>query len=170
MAPYRCLDGHVKLKNTTKCLWRWEPDRKSYFFFSPPAHLFAVTYMTEMSLIVTLNNQFTSPHLTPLLPPPALHIHPKFIKNWRADGLIPVQSNILKLDLIFPFLSSRFKGVRSLIRKENSYRNFRRRLRVRLRYRTLPREEHSPMPGSGIFTRFPFDRRQATTSLRKYQV
>ena len=28
------------------------------FFFSPPAHLCAVTYMTEISLIVTLNNQF----------------------------------------------------------------------------------------------------------------
>ena len=109
--------------------------------------------MTEISLIVTLNNQFTSPHLTPLLPPPAFHIHPIFIKNWRADRLIPVQSNILKLNLIFPFLSSWFQGDRSLIRKENSYRNFCRRLRVRLHYRTLPREEHSPMPCSGIFTR-----------------
>ena len=27
------------LKNPTKCLWRWEPDRRSNFFFSPPAHL-----------------------------------------------------------------------------------------------------------------------------------
>ena len=51
------------LKNPTKCVWRWEPDRRSNFFFSPPAHLCAVTYMTEISLIVTLNNQFTSPHL-----------------------------------------------------------------------------------------------------------
>ena len=41
-----------------QCLWRWEPDRRSYFFFSPPAHLCAVTYMTEISLIVTLNKQF----------------------------------------------------------------------------------------------------------------
>ena len=47
------------LKNPTKCLWRWEPDRRSNFFFSPPAHLCVVTYMTEISLIVTLNNQFT---------------------------------------------------------------------------------------------------------------
>ena len=37
----------------------WEPDRRSNFFFSPPAHLCAVTYMTEISLILTLNNQFT---------------------------------------------------------------------------------------------------------------
>ena len=37
----------------------WEPDRGSNFFFSPPAHRCAVTYMTEISLIVTLNNQFT---------------------------------------------------------------------------------------------------------------
>ena len=51
------------LKNPTKCLWRWEPDRRSNFFFSPPAHLCAVTYMTEISLIVTLNNQFNSTQL-----------------------------------------------------------------------------------------------------------
>ena len=49
------------LKNPTKCQRRWEPDRRSNFF-SPPVHLCAVTYMTEISLIVTLNNQFTSPH------------------------------------------------------------------------------------------------------------
>ena len=40
----------------------WEPDRSSNFFFSPPAHLCAVTYMTEILLIVTLNNQFTLPY------------------------------------------------------------------------------------------------------------
>ena len=48
------------LKNPAKCLWRWEPDRRSNFFFSPPAHLCAVTYMTEISLIVRLNNKFNS--------------------------------------------------------------------------------------------------------------
>ena len=42
---------------------RWEPDRRSYFFFSPPSHLCAVTYMTEISLIVTLNKQFNSTQL-----------------------------------------------------------------------------------------------------------
>ena len=52
--------GSGTLKNHTKCLWRWEPDRRSNFFFSPPAHLCNVTYMTEISLIVTLNNQFTN--------------------------------------------------------------------------------------------------------------
>ena len=41
----------------------WEPDRTYNFFFSPPAHLCAVTYMTEISLIVTLNNQFNSTQL-----------------------------------------------------------------------------------------------------------
>ena len=46
-------------KNPAKCLWRWEPDRRSNFF-SSPAHLCAVTYMTEISLIVTLNNQVNS--------------------------------------------------------------------------------------------------------------
>ena len=82
VVPCRCLDGLVPyihlarnergrmygtrtgtLKNPTKCLWRWEPDRRSNFFFSPPAHLCAVTYMTEISLIVTLNNQFNSTQL-----------------------------------------------------------------------------------------------------------
>ena len=29
----------------------WEPDRRSNFFFSPPAHLCAVTCITEISLI-----------------------------------------------------------------------------------------------------------------------
>ena len=47
----------------TKCLWRWEPDRRSNFFFIPPAHLCAVTCMTEISLIVTLNNEFSSVHI-----------------------------------------------------------------------------------------------------------
>ena len=47
------------LKNPMKCLWRLEPDRRSNFF-SPSAHLCAVTYMTEISLIVTLNNLFNS--------------------------------------------------------------------------------------------------------------
>ena len=45
------------LKNPMKCLWRKEPDHRSNFFFSPPAHLFAVTYITEISLHVTLSNQ-----------------------------------------------------------------------------------------------------------------
>ena len=49
------------LKNPAKCLWRLEPDRRSnYFFFSPPAHLCAVTCMTKILLIVKLNNKFTS--------------------------------------------------------------------------------------------------------------
>ena len=60
-----CAWTGTLLMNPTKCLWRLEPDRRSnYFFFSPPAHLCAVNCMTEISLIVTLNNQFTSPHLT----------------------------------------------------------------------------------------------------------
>ena len=59
VVPCRCLDGHVK--EPYEMSMAWEPDRRSNFFFSPPAHLCAVTYMTEISLIVTLNNQFTSP-------------------------------------------------------------------------------------------------------------
>ena len=50
------------LKNPTKWIWSLEPDHRSNFF-SLPAHLCAVTYMSEIPLIVTLNNQFTSPDL-----------------------------------------------------------------------------------------------------------
>ena len=56
VVPCRCLDGHVK--EPYEMSMAWEPDRRFNFFFSPPAHLCAVTYMTEISLIVTLNNQF----------------------------------------------------------------------------------------------------------------
>ena len=57
------------LTNPTKCLWRWEPDRRSNFFFSPPAHLCAVTYMTEISLIVTLKtNSLTHSLFVVILP------------------------------------------------------------------------------------------------------
>ena len=44
-----------------KYQWPWEPDRRSNFFVSPPAHLCAVTYMyiTKISLNVTFN--FTRP-------------------------------------------------------------------------------------------------------------
>ena len=52
------------LKNPTKYLWRWEPDCRSNLFFIQPIHLCAVTYMTEISLNVTLNNQI---RLTSLL-------------------------------------------------------------------------------------------------------
>ena len=55
------------LKNPTKCLWRWEPDSRSNFFFCPPAHQCAVTYITEMSLHVTLPLTSTWPlqHIWP---------------------------------------------------------------------------------------------------------
>ena len=35
-------------------IWRWEPDRRFNFSFSPPSHIFTVTYITEISLHVTL--------------------------------------------------------------------------------------------------------------------
>ena len=56
--PCRCLDGHVK--EPYEMSMAWEPDRRFNFFFSPPAHICAVTYMTEISLIVTLNNHIHS--------------------------------------------------------------------------------------------------------------
>ena len=60
LVPCRCYDWHVK--EPYEMSMAWEPDRRSNSFFSPPAHLCAVTYMTEISLIVTLNNQFTHTH------------------------------------------------------------------------------------------------------------
>ena len=56
--PCRCLDGHVKEPHEISMALGARPYR-SNFIFSQPAHLCAVTYMTEISLIVTLNNQFT---------------------------------------------------------------------------------------------------------------
>ena len=48
---------HFCLHLATNCLWRWEPDRRFNFFFNPHAHLCAVTYITEISLYVTLSNR-----------------------------------------------------------------------------------------------------------------
>ena len=42
-------------KNPTKCLWQ-KPDRR-FYFFNPHAHLWAVTYITQISLDVTLSNR-----------------------------------------------------------------------------------------------------------------
>ena len=43
VVPCRCRTG--TLKNPSKCLWRWEPNRRyNYFFFSPPAHLWCHIY------------------------------------------------------------------------------------------------------------------------------
>ena len=49
-----CLNGRVK--EPYEMSMAWEPDHRSDFFLSPPAHLCTVTYITEISLIVTLNN------------------------------------------------------------------------------------------------------------------
>ena len=57
MAPCRCLDAHVK--ESYEMSMAWEPDHRSNFFFSPHAHLCAVTCITEISLNVTLNKQPT---------------------------------------------------------------------------------------------------------------
>ena len=55
MAPYRVFDEHVKERYEMSMAW--ELDCRSNFFFSPPAHLCAVTYVTEILLNVTLSNQ-----------------------------------------------------------------------------------------------------------------
>ena len=64
LAQCRCLDGHVKEPNEMSMAWK--PDRRSNFF-SSPANLCAVTFITEVSLHVTLSIQSHSlifhPHL-----------------------------------------------------------------------------------------------------------
>ena len=57
MTPCRCSNGHVK--EPYEMSMAWEPGRRSNFFFSPPAHLCIVTCITEISLIVTLSNQYS---------------------------------------------------------------------------------------------------------------
>ena len=75
----------------TKCLWRWEPDRRSNFFFSPPAHLCAVTYVTEISLIVTLNSQFNSTQLNEIY----INKYYNDFKIYRSDRIVWVWEGIL---------------------------------------------------------------------------
>ena len=48
----RCLDGHVKIKTLREFYVVGSPTVDPNFFFSPPAHLCAVTYITEISLHV----------------------------------------------------------------------------------------------------------------------
>ena len=54
VAPCPRLDGHVK--EPYEMSMAWESDRRYNFFFSPPAHLCAVTYITEKALHVMLSN------------------------------------------------------------------------------------------------------------------
>ena len=44
------------VKEPSEMSMAWEPERSSNFF-SPPAHICAVTYIIEISLIVTLSNE-----------------------------------------------------------------------------------------------------------------
>ena len=78
----------------------WEPDRRSNFFFSPPAHLCAVTYMTEISLIVTLNNQFNNNSI-PL--------------KWESDKLLKVKQEV---DMAYrETLTSKARRMRAVVHK-----------------------------------------------------
>ena len=77
------------LKNPTKCIWRWTPDRRSVFFCIPPAHICAVTYMTKISLNVTLNNQI---HLTSQRVPVGKQ-DKKWVSCWGYMGMNRVQDN-----------------------------------------------------------------------------
>ena len=67
----------------------WEPDRRSNSFFSPPAHLCAVTYMTEISLIVTLNNKFTHSLKGPWKV--AVCVHPKHFQTLTIERHMRLQ-------------------------------------------------------------------------------
>ena len=66
VAPCWCFDGHVK--EPYEMSMALGADSRSNFFFSPPAHLCAITYMTEITLHVTLDNQSHSLNLTNMQP------------------------------------------------------------------------------------------------------
>lgn len=68
----------------------------------------------------------------------------------RKRGALPNVKPSLRIN--------RFQGDSPLKRRENSSRGSRRRLRVRLRYRSCHTRWPYPCAGSGILTRFPFDR------------
>ena len=57
LTPCRCFDEHTK-EPPYEISMAWEPERRSNFY-SPPAHVCAVTCITEISLIVTLSNQYS---------------------------------------------------------------------------------------------------------------
>ena len=57
LVPFRCLDGIVR--EPCEMSMTLEPEQRSNFFFNPPVHLCAVSYMTEVSLNVTLTNRST---------------------------------------------------------------------------------------------------------------
>ena len=101
LVPCRCRTG--TLKNPTKCLWRWEPDRRYNFFLGPPAvpaHLCAVAYMTEIiSLIVTLNNQFNSTQFKSIQRPHAtlLFLELSTCMIDRKDNIVGVVFQVFKI-------------------------------------------------------------------------
>ena len=82
--PCRCLDGHFK--EPYEMSMAWEPDRMFNFFFGPPAHLCAITYVTEISLNVMLNNHIHSLRKIPLI--------------LSLRSLSPLQIDILNSNLV----------------------------------------------------------------------
>ena len=79
-------------------------------------------------------------------------------RHHRNRGALRKQRPYLRL--------SRFQGVRSLTRKENSGSGITQRHRLRLRYRSRPPEgNQSPRPGMGILTHFPFDIQEQSKTL-----
>ena len=111
VVPCRCLNGHVK--EPCECLLCLEPDRRSNF--SPPTHLCAFTYMTEISLIVTLNNQFTSPLVygvgSPTVDPTSYsactyfcrHIYDWNIVNYDVKQPPPLRAQGVKSRMCHPY-------------------------------------------------------------------
>ena len=69
LGPFRCLDGHVKEPYRKA----WQPDRRSNFFVSPPTHLCAVAYITEISFNETLKLVRTPSNLELVRPPFFFH-------------------------------------------------------------------------------------------------
>ena len=57
VTPCLCRTG--TLKNPTKCIWRWEPDRRFNIFFSPPVHLCRWLYNWNI-VTCEVKHQYTS--------------------------------------------------------------------------------------------------------------
>jgi hypothetical protein len=89
------------------------------------------------------------------------HSFPRIFKGRR--GRTGQYMKCTALPRVRPYLRIiRFQGYSTLKRKENSSQGPRRRLRVQLRCR-----KNYPRPGSGMLTRFPFDRQRIEVRVLK---
>ena len=91
----------ISVFDPMKCQFRCEPDRRSTFF-RPHVHLCAVTYIIEISMNVTLSNQFDNNQ----------SITPYFSVKAPFEPLFHVQPSWDTEDLFFTTPSSNVVGLR----------------------------------------------------------